>query len=610
MLEIKLLGVPEVCIDGHAVTFTRRPSVALLAYLVLSGRVHTREALATLLAGDSFEEQARKQLSNVLVDLHQHLGDIIVTNRQTVSFDQTRPYRLDVAEFVAHVARCQQNASLSDLEAAIALYRDDFMAGFTFSDSPDFDAWQDAEREELREEFMQMLRAHVAASLREGAWNRGLRSARRMLAQEPWLEDVHRQLMLMLAHSGQRQAALAQYHSCRRVLREEMGAEPSPETVDLFNRVRAALAPPPNNLPIAPSPLVGRTELIRLLNALLEDPGCRLVTITGLGGSGKTRLALEVARGFVAQGNPPAEQPFPDGVFLVELDGVPTNPTSRAKDVDTAGGLLTRLQKMLEERAHDPIAVVQPQKTRLSERAMLVILDTAEQPGVHASVISRLLDQLPRCKLLVTSRVPLQVPAEHVLHVDGLAVPADEDEIEAAEASALFLHEARRTSLAFRLREEERPALVRLCRLLGGFPLAMLLAARWTPILSCSMLVTELESRNGLDILDTRDRDLPERQRSIKHIVESALIGLPGNGRAAAQLLEEAASIGDLERHVVASDLPRGMATELRALDQQALLHVDDAQGIVELHPLLRQYARHKAPPSAPDRWYPRRDAA
>src|SRR5438874_12759209 len=157
MLELNLLGVPEVVLDGQVLTFTRRGSIALLAYLALSRRAHAREALATLLAGDSFEEQARKYLSNVLVDLRQQLGQYIVATRQSASFDRSRAYRLDVADFQARAADCLQSPSPEALQAAIDLYRDEFLAGLGLSGMPDFEAWQLAQREELRGQYMQLL---------------------------------------------------------------------------------------------------------------------------------------------------------------------------------------------------------------------------------------------------------------------------------------------------------------------------------------------------------------------------------------------------------------------------------------------------------------------
>src|SRR5690348_4994526 len=104
MLELNFLGISDVLLDGRPVNFTRRGSLGLLAYIALSGRAHARESLATLLAGDCPEDQARKHLSNILVDLHQHLGDYVIASRHTVQFARDLPYRLDVSAFERHVA--------------------------------------------------------------------------------------------------------------------------------------------------------------------------------------------------------------------------------------------------------------------------------------------------------------------------------------------------------------------------------------------------------------------------------------------------------------------------------------------------------------------------
>jgi hypothetical protein len=333
------------------------------------------------------------------------------------------------------------------------------------------------------------------ASVDHAAWDRGIQSARRLLAQEPWQEDTHRQLMGMLARSGQRQAAIAQYMACRRALHDEIGVEPSPETVALFNRVRRAAIAPAHNLPHSTTPFVGRVRHVGRLSAWLAEPGCQVVTITGLSGSGKTRLALQVARGFATPGSAPPEQPFPDGIFLVDAtcDGV------------------NALRRVTAD---------------LSDRGMLLVLDDFDQARDSAAYLPKLLADAPNLKVLATSRVPLQIPGEREMHIDGLCVPNSADDIETAEASVLFLQEARRTSVGYTLRDHERAPLVQLCQLLGGFPLALVLAARWAAILPCSALIAELRSGTGLDLLATTDADLPERHRSVAAITSIPAVTL------------------------------------------------------------------------------------
>ncbi|MBV9580927.1 MAG: hypothetical protein JO057_20290, partial [Chloroflexi bacterium] len=464
MLELNLIGVPEVFLDGHPVVFARRGSIALLAYLALSQRAHPREALATLLAGDSSEDQARKYLSNVLVDLRQHLGGYVTATRQTVAFDRTRPACIDVEEFRAELKVALGQDSPAGLETAIRLYRGEFLAGLTLAGATDFEVWLFALREELRAQYMQALRADVDSSLRREAWTNGITPARRLIAEEPWLEEAHRQLMLMLAHSGQRHAAIAQYHTCRRVLREELGVEPMPETTALFKRMRAAISPPPHNLPTPSSILVGRHAEMRLLFGLLTDPDCQLITLTGIGGGGKTRLSLEVARAFASPSTTPAEQPFADGIVFVSLAE-----TSACGPDGPERGILATCAAALDLPTDGAVPELRDRLVEfLKSREMLLVLDNLEHLLAGASEINEVLRHAPHLKVLTTSRTPLHLEGERVLYVDGLGLPTGPAEVEDAEASALFLLEARRVQVGFSLPEAQRPYLVKICRLLGG----------------------------------------------------------------------------------------------------------------------------------------------
>jgi DNA-binding SARP family transcriptional activator len=584
LLELNLIGVPEVILDGQPVAFARRGSIALLAYLALAQRAYPREALATLLAGDSSEDQARKYLSNVLVDLRQHLGDYICATRQTVAFDRALPSRIDVDEFSCQLQAARGDESTADVEKTIRLYRGEFLAGLTLAGAPDFDAWLFAQREELRGLYMQALWAEVDISVQRGAWSRGITPARRLIAEEPWLEEAHRQLMLMLAHSGQRQAAIAQYHACRRVLREELGVEPMPETTALFKRMRAAISPPRHNLPTPSSILVGRHEEMRLLFGLLTDPDCQLITLTGMGGSGKTRLSIEVARAFASPTSTPAEQPFADGIVFVPL---PESPVDGAESAQRT--VLARCAAALELEVDGTLEDLRQRVgLYLSSREVLLVLDNFEHLRPAAEEIRRLLKLAPNVKVLATSRAPLHLEGERVLYVDGLGLPTGPADVECAEASALFLLEARRVQVGFSLPETQRPYLVKMCRQLGGFPLALLLAARWAPVLRCSEMVRELA--DSLDVLATPEADLPERHRSVPGILDSALAQLSTEERALAQALADQpreASVASAARRPSSEMLPG-----LRKLSEQALVSIDSTCGTARLHPLVSRYVR------------------
>jgi DNA-binding SARP family transcriptional activator len=596
MLELNLMGVPEVVLDGEARTFARRGSVGLLAFLVLSRRAHAREALATLLAGDSSEDQARKYLSNVLVDLRQTLGRYVVATRQTVVFDRSLPHRVDVTEFQSRLSTCLGGESLTALDDAACLYRDEFLAGLTLVGAPDFESWVSAQREELRGQVVQVLQAQVQLSLNQGAWNAGIAPARRLLAQEPWLEEGHRHLMLMLARSGQRQAAIAQYQACKRVLAEELGVEPLPATTALFNRLRAAVTPPRHNLPPVGSPFVGRAAQLQQLVSLLTDADCRLLTIAGLGGSGKTRLAIEVARAFATPATLPPEQPFPDGIIVVSYADAPA-PSADANDPSQAAartiqsGLLSALGLTVAPGAD----VQQTLVAHLKDCAMLLVLDNLEhlQSGVF-SVLEEILRRAPNVRILTTARTPLHLAGERVLHVDGLELPVGSQDLEHAEASALFLQEARRASLGFGLTPQERPQVVELCRLLGGFPLAVILAARWATMLGCTTLLKELA--RGLDVLSSTEPDLPERHRSIADILDSTLAQLTREERELTHAIALAApDRGKRGRGSSKTDFPRDLLPRLRPLSEHSLLWVDHALGTLRVHPLLPLHVHGRA---------------
>jgi len=595
MLELKFMGVPEVRLDGVVVNLVRRGSIALLAYLALTARVHTRESLATLLAGDNSEEQARKLLSNVLVDLRQHIGDYVVATRQTVGFNHSRLHSLDVLRFQSLLAEVRQHESPRELEQAIGLYRDELLAGVQPAGAPDFDSWLAAQREEMHDQYIQALRAQVDTCIRRGAWASGIPAARRLVIAEPWLEDAHRQLMQMLATSGQRNAAIAQYHACRRLLREELGIEPQPQTTSLFERLRASDTLPPNNLAPPNDRFVGRTDEVQSLIALLASPECRLATIVGMGGSGKTRLALEVAHTCACPPSTLHVQPFPDGVYFVPLQDRPDQsepgrlPTPAATAtvlaaVDTSLGL-PAATSAIDER--------QRLFTHLRTRTLLLVLDNAEQLTSGAAVLSELLAQAPHLKVLVTSRVPLRLAGEHVLRLDGLKLPRDCDEVEEAEASALFLQEARRANIGFTLSEDERQHLVQLCSVLVGFPLALVLAARWASVLPCSAIIEQLGY--GLKVLATRDTDLPARQRSLAVVLESALRRLPSRERKFAQSLVFA-SAGHRSLSEDAGVMMMGeVLAHTRLLSERALVWMDATSGTLRLHPLLEHHVLHKS---------------
>lgn len=315
-LQIRLLGGLHPALDGAPLTdFISHKAPALLAYPAIARRSHQREALAGLLWGELPDADARNNLRQALSNLRRLLDPYLLITRDTVLLNPEVPIFLDVEAF----ERCLHAGDLSTedhaarLQQAAVLYQGDFLAGFVVRDAPEFEDWMLAERSRFRERALHTLtQFHLA----RGDSASAIDTATRLLGIDSWREEAHRQLMLALARSGQRSAALAQYETCHKILEKELGVKPSAETTRLYERIRAAGESLRHTLPAASAPLIGRDQELGEVVTRLRDPYCRLLTLTGLGGSGKTRLAQAAA----AQ----LQSAFLNGACLAPLANVTT----------------------------------------------------------------------------------------------------------------------------------------------------------------------------------------------------------------------------------------------------------------------------------------------
>jgi len=254
---LHLMGPPRLVIDGAEVHINRRKAMALLAYLAVDDRPHSRDALATLLWPESDASTARGELRRRLSQVNRMLGgDGIDADRWNVSLNPDLGLRLDVAVFRALLAQTDGHSHppmeacpdcAPQLNDAVALYTDGFMAGFSLEDSAAFDDWQFFEAEALKDEFASALVRLATYYTSQGDFDLAIDYARRWLAVDPLHEPAHRHLMVLYARSNQRAAALRQFETCQRVLQEELGAEPSERTREIYDRVLGG------ETPLAPS---------------------------------------------------------------------------------------------------------------------------------------------------------------------------------------------------------------------------------------------------------------------------------------------------------------------------------------------------------------------
>jgi len=304
MLEIRLLGKFAVAVDGRPVDLPLRAAQSLLAYLALSpGTPHRREQLAGLLWPDMDEATAKGNLRHILWRLRKALGptDVILADELTLTFDPAADVWLD-AWVVG--AKLPAGASTDDFISAVSAYGGELLPGF-------YDDWVVLERERLQAAFEQKMGTLLDCLLSTQRWADVLEWGERWIALGHTPEAAYRALIITHGSQGDSAAAAAAYRRCLEALRSSLGVEPSAETrtaLDATGRTKPASGPS-HNLPAHLNRFVGReTEMAEIKTRLA---GCRLVTLTGAGGIGKTRLALQVAGELQAT--------FPHGVRWVEL---------------------------------------------------------------------------------------------------------------------------------------------------------------------------------------------------------------------------------------------------------------------------------------------------
>ncbi|GIK43262.1 MAG: transcriptional activator [Chloroflexota bacterium] len=600
-LQLTLLGQADVRLAGEPVTgFYSGKAQALLFYLAVTGQTHTRPALAGLLWADLPDADALMNLRQVLTNLRKLVGDHLTITRQTVAFKRDSDYWLDIEVFQAGVESTQRPSpppsssgrgslasppqggiegglEVEQLRQAVDLYQGDFLAGFYVRDAPLFEEWLLAHRAWLREVALDALQKLAAYFARRGDYRNGIAYSRRLLAREPWREAAHRHLMLLLARSGQRSAALAQYQACRQMLAEELGVEPSAETLALYRRIQAAEAAPRPNLPFQPTSFIGRQkEVAEIQHLLLDEPGCRLLNLVGPGGIGKTRLALEAAT--------QTFETFPQEIAFVSLAPV-------GEIVDIAPAMADALHFTFYGSTEPKDQLLD----YLRQKTLLLVLDNFEHLLKGAGLLSDILRHAPHVTLLATSRERLNLQEEWVYKVQGLPFPAGGSQTSEVSKTSevllsynavqLFLQRARQIEAGFTPAPAEMADIGRVCQLVEGMPLGLELAAPWIKVLSCREIAAEIE--RSLDFLTTPLQNVPERHRSLRVVFEQTWGRLPAAEQTVLMQLAvfRRGCTREAAEAVTGATLP-----VLSALVDKALLRRTNT-GRYELHELVRQFA-------------------
>lgn len=596
-LTVRLLGAFQVELDEQSVGGYSSAKVrALLAFLLMEReRPHSRDELCGLLWPDELQEVAQANLRQALANLRQVLGDrtaakpFLAVSRENVGLAEDADCAVDAQEFAEHLIRCRVHghrrpeaceSCTERLHAALRLYRGDFLDSLYVDSAPEYDAWALARRERLRSDALTALSTLTERYLLTGRNELANDLAKRQLELEPWREEAHRQLMRSYALSGNRSAALNQYEICRRILAAEFQAEPSSVMQALLGQIRQghlagqALS---RNWPVPLAAFVGRTRELAELTERLGNPTVRLITITGLGGAGKTRLAIEA--GSRAAGG------FADGACFVSLGGV-TSALAATHAIAAALGLVIGNPAQPERvLAHD-----------LQRRELLLVADNCEPVSEYSGLLDRLLRACPRLAVLATNRKPLGVDGEWVMRLDGLSldVRASEGGEKGGEAAALFLERMRQAGSARPVTEADRQAVADICEHVGGLPLAIELAAAWTPVLSCAEIAAEIaRGRRFLDIPrgDASGQTLGAVLDQAWHLLDSAtqrVFEQAAMFRSGFRRSEASAVIQAEE--ATGGDAARALDRAFRLLTDRSLLHVSP-NGRYRQHPVVQQFA-------------------
>jgi DNA-binding SARP family transcriptional activator/predicted ATPase/Tfp pilus assembly protein PilF len=607
-LQIHLFGTPSITLDGAPVTgFISNKSVATVYYLAATGRTQARTVLATLLWTNSPDIYASKNLRNVLSNLRDLLGPFLDITRNEVTLNRAAPVFVDVLRFDDLLTESQQwpvNSAerRARLAEAAALYQGPFLDGFYVAEAEGFDEWVRRERERYLQLVNQVLRELVADSAHRRAYLEGLGYATRQLALDPLEEETHRQIMSMYTASGQYAAVLAQYEQCCRILYDELGAEPSAETTALFERLQTLQSGPRHNLPAEAhqAAFVGRERELAEIEHLLANRACRLLTLIGLGGAGKTRLALQVASNQLTR--------YLDGVYWIALEPLEAQTQLISTLAQALNLLLAEGEQVgLNTRLTGPQSARQQLINFLRNKELLLVLDGIEVAANEAPPAHEMLDLLgeiarsaPGVQLLATARERLNLRSEWLYEVEGLALPNAALELEVQRqtvlqnsAVQLFLQSARRMWANFAptdaaIPADELQAIVHICRLVGGMPLAIELAAGWVQALSCRAIAAEIE--RGIDLLETTLYDMPARHRSLRAVFDQSWRLLPPPEQQAIMHLSIFA--GSFTREAARAVADASLAT-LMNLTQRTLLRRDSTDRY-DIHRLLRQYGLEK----------------
>jgi predicted ATPase/DNA-binding SARP family transcriptional activator len=514
MCRFGVLGPLVLERDGRLIPLPSGRQRSLLALLVLSGGTPlSRDRLIDELWGERPPASAVSALHVHLSKLRGLLDGLLVLGPAGYAL-VPGSFELDLWEFDALLdrARSEPDRAAALLREALAMFRGEPLCDVDSEGS--VAQW----RRTLEEKHLQAIGLRVDADLAAGQAAELVAELERLTAEHPFEERLWGQYMLALSRSGRQADALEAYQRARRLLAAELGLEPGEPMVRLQRQIldrdpatssamaetaadpAATDSPPPrarSDLPRPLSRLIGRGRDLEALGDLMADPEVRLITLTGTGGVGKTRLLLELAR--------QAEPAYADGAVFVRLEQL-TDPALVAAEIAAALGRRDGTDGL----GADGLSGY------LRDRELLLAIDNFEHLLAAAALVVQLLELAPRMRVVVSSRTPMRIRGEHTFEVEPLELPAGDSDRDLGDSPAVQLFLQRATAANRRLQVDAAATRIvaRICRALDGLPLAIELAASRSPSLGPARIAEQLAQ--PLSIGDRGLRDLPDRHQSMQ----------------------------------------------------------------------------------------------
>lgn len=571
MLEIKALGNLVITKDGKPLDSpgSLRAQV-MLTYLALEGATHNRNTLAAMFWPDSSDQKALSSLRVLLTELRKGVGEYLKIDRINISINPDSQIYLDVFDVGRYLKQ-------GKVDQALELYRGDLLTGVYIPGSIEFENWRRWENERIRISITEQIEDIIKNKICLGLYHEAEEFSRRLLKIDPINEIANQYYSFSLAMTGHRSPAVKHIQTYRKILKETLGIEPSREFNEIQEWISTGDLEPleskiktRHNLPAPQTSFLGRENELVQLSELVTNPECRLISLIGMGGIGKTRLSVQCIRENLHH--------FPDGAFFIPLELV------------TSGeGIFQAIAEAMDFKFDSMVSLINPQTQLLDvirDLKIMVLLDGFEHLTKSGNLVSTLLNNAPNLRILVTSRHKLNIPGEWVHILEGMTITethSDPDK-DLPEALELFLHRSEQNNPDLVTRKDLISA-SRICELVEGLPLGIELAAGWTSVLSYSEIANELSTT--FEFLDGQSKT-GDKHQNIKAVLTSSWNLL----EQSQQIIMAKLSVfqGGFSRQA-AKQIAGATLTNLSTLLDKSMLRKNQ-QGKFEMHAVVHEFCK------------------